>query len=374
MRILIAGLTTRAIAESAVRAGATIITVDYFGDLDQERLCETHSLRERGLGYSPEAILETARTLSYDAVVYCGGLENHPDVVAELARGRVLLGNEPETLRRVREPVELFRILAAQGFAVPETRLAGDPLPRTGRWLLKPARGGGGQGVRSWTGRAPSSSQLLQERVNGVSGSASFVSDGRRSVVLGWTQQLRARRSFRYAGNLMPLRGSAAARKEVDAIADALTREYGLRGLNGFDFILRRGRPVVLEVNPRYCASMELMERASGASLFGFHLAACGGELPAPVALAPGVWGKSIVYATRTVSAPDTTVWLDEGIRDVPHPGEIIRAEHPICTVLAFGSTRALCRATLDAEAKRIRAACAPVSDGDSGGEAGNDD
>ena len=83
-----------------------MLTVDYFGDLDQQRLCETHSLRERGLGYSPAAILEVARTLSYDAVVYCGGLENHPDVVAELARDRVLLGNAPETLRRVREPIE----------------------------------------------------------------------------------------------------------------------------------------------------------------------------------------------------------------------------------------------------------------------------
>jgi predicted ATP-grasp superfamily ATP-dependent carboligase len=372
VRILIAGLTTRAIAESAVRAGATIVTVDYFGDLDQKRLCETHPLRERRLGYSPAAILEAARTLSYDAMVYCGGLENHPDVVAELARDRVLLGNAPETLRRVREPVELFRFLAGQGFAVPETRVATDPLPREGRWLLKPARGGGGQGVRPWAGRPPSSSQLLQERVDGVSGSASFVSDGRQSVVLGWTQQLRAPRSFRYAGNLMPLRGSAAARKEVGAIADALTREYGLRGLNGFDFVLRRGRPVVLEVNPRYCASMELIDRASGASLFGLHLAACRGELLPPVALGPGVWGKVIVYATRTVAAPDTTAWLDEGIRDVPHPGEVIRAEHPICTVLASGPTRARCRAALDGGTRRILAACAPAPGGDA--DAGDDD
>ena len=46
------------------------------------------------------------------------------------------------------------------------------------------------------------------------------------------------------------------------------------------------------------------MDRASGASLFGLHLAACRGQLPAPVALGPGVWGKAIVYATRTVAAP----------------------------------------------------------------------
>ena len=361
MRVLIAGLTTRAFAESAVRAGATIVTVDYFGDLDQARVCETHPLRERGLGYSAAAILAVARELRYDAVVYCGGLENHPGVVAELARDRMLLGNSPDALRRVRDPRELFRFLATHGFAVPDTRVAGDPLPAGGRWLLKPMRGGGGQGVRPWSGQPPTASQIVQEQVDGVSGSASFVADGRRSVVLGWTEQLRAPRSFRYAGNIMPLAGGAAARAEVDAIAGALAQEYELRGLNGFDFILRAGRPVVLEVNPRYCASMELLEQASAASVFGLHVAACRGELPARVEAPPDVWGKLIVYASRSVVTPDTTTWLDQGIRDVPHPGEVIRAGHPICTVLASGSTRSACEDALRSAAARIEAACDAV-------------
>ena len=363
MRILITGLTTRALAESAVCAGATVVTVDYFGDLDQERLCETHPLRERGRGYSAAAILEVARELSYDAVVYCGGLENHPGVVAELARDRVLLGNAPDALRRVRDPRALFRYLAGRGIAVPDTRSATDPLPDPGHWLLKPARGGGGQGVRPWEGQPPTSSQIVQELVDGVSASASFVADGRRSMVLGWTEQLRTPRGFRYAGNVMPLEGGAAAREAVDAIADALTQEYGLRGLNGFDFILRGDRPVVLEVNPRYCASMELVERATGASVWSLHLTACQGQLPARVDEAPGVWGKAIVYASRTVAVPDTTTWLlDRGVRDVPHPGEVIHAGHPFCTVLASGPTRSGCETALQTEAARIRAECAPVS------------
>jgi uncharacterized protein len=361
VRVLIAGLTTRALAESAVRAGATIVTVDYFGDLDQARVCETHPLREHGRGYSAAAILEVARELAYDAVVYCGGLENHPRVVAELARGRLLLGNTPDTLSRVRDPGGLFRYLASRGFAVPDTRVATVPLPATGRWLLKPARGGGGQGVRRWAGQRPGVGQILQELVDGVSASASFVGDGRRSVVLGWTEQLRAPRGFRYGGNIMPLAGNAAAREEVDAIADALTQEYGLRGLNGFDFILRAGRPVLLEVNPRYCASMELIERASSASVFGLHVGACRGQLPARFEEPPGVWGKAIVYASRTVAVPDTTAWLDQGIRDVPHPGEVIRAGHPICTVIASGLTRPDCEAALRSAAARIQAACTPV-------------
>ena len=362
MRILIAGFTTRALAESAVRAGAAIVAVDYFGDLDQERLCETHSLRERGRRYSAAAILEVARELSYDAVAYCGGLENHPAIVAELGRDRVLLGNAPDVLRRVRDPRELFGYLARRGIAVPDTRFAADPLPDTGSWILKPARGGGGQGVRRWMGQRPTSGQILQELVDGVSASASFVADGRRSVVLGWSEQLRAPRSFRYAGNVMPLEGRAAALEAVIAIADALTEEYGLRGLNGFDFVLCGDRPVLLEVNPRYCASMELVERASGASVFDLHVAACQGRLPAPVHPAAGIWGKAIVYATRTVAAPDTTEWLDRGIRDIPHPGEVIRAGQPICTVLASAPTRSRCETALRTQAARIRRACAPLS------------
>ena len=361
MKVLLTGLTTRAIAESAIRAGVDVVTVDYFGDLDQERLCETHPLRDRGLGYSAVALLEVARELPYDAVAYCGGLENHPDVVANLARGRELLGNDPETLRRVRDPGELFRFLARRGFDVPDTRRPTDPPPEDGRWLLKPARGGGGQGVRRWRGEAPRPTEILQERVAGVSASASFVADGRRSRVLGWSEQRHRGRSFRYAGNLMPLAGGPAARREVEAIADALTREYGLRGLNGFDFVLRGDRPVVLEVNPRYCASMELVECASGASLFGLHLRACDGELPPPLELAAGAWGKAIVYATATVTAPDTTAWLERGVRDVPHPGETIRAGHPICTVLASAPTQARCEAELEAAAAAIQAACVPT-------------
>ena len=133
-------------------------------------------------------------------------------------------------------------------------------------------------------------------------------------------------RGFRYAGNLVPLDGPAAARREIGAIADALSREYGLRGLNGFDFILRDDRPVVVEVNPRYCASMELLERASGRSVFALHLAACRGELPARRRRAHGDLGEGDRLRFPDRHGPDPTEWLARGIRDVPHPGEVIHA------------------------------------------------
>lgn len=358
MRILIAGLTTRAIAESALRAGCEIITVDYFGDLDQKRLCENVSLRERGTRYSAAAILDAARGLAYDAVVYSGGLENHPDVVAELSRAKALLGNGPDTLRRVRDPTVVFPFLAVRGFAVPRTLWPGWPLPQGGTWLRKPVRGGGGQGVGFWNGRRLGPGHLLQEFVPGTPASAAFVADGRRCVVVGWTEQLVHPGGFAYAGNLLPLDAPAGVFGEVQAIAEGLTGEFGLRGVNGFDFVLRDGRPVLLEVNPRYCASMELIEWAAGVPVFGLHLAACGGEMLPTGAPASGVWGKAIVYARATVSVGDSQAWIERGVRDVPHPGEVILRGRPICTVLAWGPTREASRAALHAEMEAIWQEC----------------
>jgi uncharacterized protein len=370
VRVLIAGLTARAIAESAVRAGCDVVTVDYFGDLDTKRLCPNVSLRDRGMGYSARALARVARELRYDAVAYCGSLENHPDVVAELAADKVLLGNQPKTLRRVRDPGTLFSLVAARGFAAPATITHGDGhghLPKKGRWLVKPAAGGGGQGIRVWRGEPLPSRHILQEYIPGLPASAVFVADGRRSAVLGWSEQRHAPAAFRFGGNVLPLQAPPATLEELRHLAQALTEEFGLVGLNGIDFVLRGSRPVILEINPRYSASMELVERATGIAIFGLHLAACRGQMPGP-GTASAAWdarahlgfhGKAIVYAPEPVSIADPTAWLERGVRDVPHPGEVIQTGHPICTVLASGPSRAICLARLRSEEATILEACA---------------
>jgi predicted ATP-grasp superfamily ATP-dependent carboligase len=234
---------------------------------------------------------------------------------------------------------------------VPRTIEVGSPLPPAGTWLRKPIRGGGGQGIGFWNGQPLSPGVILQEYLEGIPASAIFVADGRQSVLLGSTEQLRGPNGFVYGGNLLPLE---APPDEIQAIAEAITSEFGLRGLNGFDFVLRDGRPVVVEVNPRYCASMELIDRAAGVSVFRLHLAALQGALPGTVKVGGGFWGKAIVYARSTVSVGDTSAWIKRGVRDVPHPGEVILKGHPICTVLARGSTRAVCRGRLQADAETI--------------------
>jgi uncharacterized protein len=370
VRILLVGLTARAIAESAVRAGCDIVSVDYFGDLDTKRLGPNASLRERRTEYSAAALTRVAREFSYDAVAYGGGLENHPEAVEALAEGKTLLGNTPETLRCVRDPAILFPFLAARGFTAPETitlRLdTPRELPTAGRWLVKPVASGGGHGVREWRGGSPGPRHVLQQFLAGVSGSVVFVADGREAVLLGWSEQLHAPNAFRYGGNLFPLEVPPAAIDELRHLAQAVTGRYGLVGLNGIDFLLQENRPAVLEINPRYSGSMELVERATGASMFGLHLRACRGILPEPKPVEANpragarteCHGKKIVYARRTVTAAASLAWLERGVRDVPHPGDVIGKGRPICTVLSSGASREKCLAALQAEEAQILASC----------------
>lgn len=381
MRILITGVSTRAIAESACAAGYDVITLDYFGDFDQKRLCQNYSLkRDFGLPFGPAQLYRASRNLEFDALVYISNLENYPDIVERLTAGmrgrgrKQLLGNSPAILARVRHWPTVSAFLRQQGVPAPETVYPGQPLPPErggardeGRWLRKPIRSGGGHRITFWPpDRRPGKGYLLQEYIPGLAGSAAFVANGRECVVLGITEQLIGTpefgaQGFHYCGNILPLspirgEGGEEVLAQVRHISAALTREFSLVGVNGFDFVLHEEQVIPVEVNPRYSASMELMEWAYGLSIFDLHVRAItrGELLDAEPGAPQGFYGKAIVYAEREGRAPDTTGWLERGIRDVPFPGEALRPGGPICTVLASAPTRDACFARLVAQANTL--------------------
>ena len=102
--LLVAGVSTRALARSAARAGIRITAVDGFGDLDLRAVARV-VVPERVEGrFTAERAAHAASDIPADLVAYTSNFENAPDAVARLARGRELLGNLPDTLRRVRRP------------------------------------------------------------------------------------------------------------------------------------------------------------------------------------------------------------------------------------------------------------------------------
>ncbi len=359
--VLIAGVTVRALAVSAARAGYRVTAVDAFGDLDLRRVATVIPLRlELGAEYSPLSAVKAARTVPAALVAYTSNFENYPAAVAKLAGRRRLLGNPPSVLTRVRNPLELMRAVLRRGFSAPRTR-ATPPLARpiSGSWLLKPRRSGGGHSTRIWRpGESVPKTHYLQERIAGTPGSIVFAADGNRAVMLGLSRQLVGdgrfgAHGYRYCGSMIGNPGGLFHREEelfeaAQALAAGVTAEFSLVGLNGIDFVARGGVPYPIEVNPRYSASMELIERAHGLSMFEVHIRACGGTLPAPPPPTGKVEGKAIVFARRDVALGDTRRWIGRGsFADVPHPGERIYRGHPICTVFASGRDAESCRRLL---------------------------
>ena len=359
-RVLLAGVSVRALAESAARAGASVIALDAYGDLDLRRIAEYVAIPGHGSGvFDQLAVARASRRIDASGVSYLSSFENAPEAVKLLASGRVLIGNSPAVLRRVRDPLALARALPRLGLRGPAVRASA---PSTGatsatRWLLKPRRSGGGHGIVRWARGMPvPRTSIVQEHIRGIAGSIIFVADGAAVVPLALTRQLSGDAAFgasgyAYCGSILEPQ-HAELRANAIELATRVTREFALRGVCGIDFIARGAVPYAIEVNPRPTASMELVERATGASIWLAHVAGCTGSLVAsalPRANAQELaHGKAVLYARQAVVLGDTTRWLaDDDVRDIPAPGERIARGSPICTIFASGRTSALCYAAL---------------------------
>lgn len=366
-RVLIVGLSARAAAESAARAGFQVTALDAFNDLDQHPSVRSLSIgRDPGARFSARAAARVAQDIECDAVTYLANFENQPAAIETLARGRSLWGNPPDVVRRVRDPVLLAETLRRRGCAAPAVNVPHD----SNEWLVKPVKSGGGRGVRMWRGVVPRGC-YVQELIEGTAGSVVFVAAGGRAVPLGISRQIVGDGAFgasgyQYCGNILAGAGHAHFAPDealVDAACDlaaVVAREFDLVGLNGIDFIARDGVPYAIEVNPRWCSSMELVERAYNLSVFDAHASACvSGELRAldlRAAMRRGpILGKAIVFARREAHVGETAAWLaDANVRDVPHPGDRIPTGAPVCTVFAAGPTDEACYADLVREAAEI--------------------
>jgi predicted ATP-grasp superfamily ATP-dependent carboligase len=353
------------LADLAMRDGHRAAAFDLFGDLD---------LRQGGArvvappGGTLTALVDAAVQVPARGVIYGASFENHPGLVARLAERHALLGNGPRTLRAVGDPQRLAAALRDAGLPYPRT-FAAAPDDRSGRWLRKPLRGGGGTRVRAWRGGALPAGAVVQERIDGVACSAAAVADGVDAVVLGLTEQLVGRREFgvrgyRWCGNVVPPRLPVGEREallgQARAICSSLAAAFSLRGLFGVDFVWDGERAWTIEVNPRPTASLEAIEAASGVGIIDAHLRACGGELPAVQGMRAGAAGKAVLFATEDVVVGDTVGWLERGVRDVPHPGERIAAGHPICTLVVVAATAQDVLDELEEQAARLRAELEP--------------
>jgi len=347
--VLLLGVSTRAMSQSAVAAGYQVVSLDYFADMDQPGYVEAYSLaRDFHLPLSISNLLTVASELlsRVQVVVPCAGMENIQDL---LTGSQVRLwGNDPTAAASVRDFAQLQGIFTGTGVQLPRTLTIGDDQPKEGNWLVKDISHNGGTGVKRWRpGRRWQSSEIIQELIRGELCSAVFLANGRDAKLVGLTRQYAGIKElgatgFLWCGNAAPLVDTDLA-KSLQEAANKLTTAFGLRGWNGIDFIVRDGVPYLIEVNPRWSGSVELFERAHGFNAFEMHRLSCEGDLPKRIEVGDPItwWAKGILYARKLVTIKDPGSWPGGDYADIPHPGEVIPRRYPICSVFSKGETLA---------------------------------
>lgn len=370
MKLLLVAPSTRAMVESAKKAGYDFLSLDFFGDADQKALCENYSLNhELKDELSIENLFKRSRQLAFTHVVYGSGFENHPELVAELEKDFNVLGNSAKTLKKVRDWRRFFRTLKKAGIHHPETQVmpkneAEEALKTGENLIIKPVKSGGGHSIYdkcSLDGiedKALEGEVLVQECVEGFPASATLIGTGRDSLFIGAAHQLvgTSFNKYKYVGNTAPLGEDKSTLEEVMEVSGKIARAFRLKGCNGIDFILKGGEPYITEVNPRITGSMEVLERAYRINLLDLHVKACLGKLEGrelKMREPKGFFGKKILFAKNSVFY---RIRRRPGyIKDVPRFNEFIEEKNPICTVLGLGDTPERCIADLNNKEREIR-------------------
>jgi predicted ATP-grasp superfamily ATP-dependent carboligase len=385
--LLLFGASVRAAAFSALRAGLRPWCVDLFADTDLRACCPALALPPADY---PEGFLEVCARAPTGPWMYTGGLENRPALVEKLCRIRPLWGNGADVLRQVRSPAQVAQRLARAGVACPEVRLKAEDVPTCGRWLVKPRDGAGGRDITFVADRSVISRRrhvYFQEYIEGEPCAAVYVGLVRRSAdgtlvgaaFLEATRQLVGEpwlhaAPFHYCGSIGPLPLSLPLHRKFQRIGTVLARAFGLRGLFGVDCVVRDGVPWAVEVNPRYPASVEVLEEPDGPSAVALHRAALqGADVPLywgagePRSYARGkVRGKAILFAREPLVFPADPFWTARArafrpeqpgppsFADIPKAGQRIERGRPILTFFAEA-------ATVEESQERLRATAADL-------------
>ena len=185
----------------------------------------------------------------------------------------------------------------------------------------------------------------------------------RRPYFIGATRQLIGGTGspFAYRGSIGPWPTNELLTDRLKELGNAIAGGFGLAGWFGVDFVLNAGVPWLVEINPRYTASVELYELAWRRSLFDAHRRACEGTVsnlypPADLACRPPrIIAKWILYASQSMVVPAIVphenetedVFAVSSIADVPPPGTCVNPDEPVMTLLAAGDELTECRSRL---------------------------
>ena len=360
-KLLLIGIDTRSMLNSALKLDYTIFSTSYFSTSDTQVIENQKIILKEEEGQScgvfeekfdSKHILEISADYidEVDYIIPISGVS--PSDFSKKNRKKIL-GN-----RNVDDIEDKFRFYKKikDEFLTPETFYVSDideareinkNYPKT-KFILKPVQGSGGYDINLLDNDSNivfnDKKFMIQEYISGINVSSSLLADGddAKTIInsrLLTENDFEKNNSFIYVGNILPLtdesiladiEDTTKINESMNATSENLARKFNLVGSNGVDYILNDDGLYVIEINPRIQGTFECAEKSLGINMIDAHIKACQGEI-IEVPEAKYYSYKKIIYSPTRMKYEKIDL---DNIYDLPHIGSITEKSEPLLTII----------------------------------------
>jgi len=384
--LLLMGIDTRPMVNSALKLDYKTFSISYFKTVDfKAPYAEKHVLDQESViscgrfeeNYSPDKLLELSKDFLFqnndedeiDKIVLTTGI-NSKNFSGEYKKFRKIVRGNKNT-ESVENKFKFYKKLKNK-FNVPLTFQPSDvgelneilQQYSNNQFILKPLQGSGGLGIFLLNNESCDElkqdneiyqnisleNYILQEYIEGTNISSSVLSshNERKNLINSRliTEHDLGNDSYEYSGNILPLNENSfrmfnGNQTEINAneindemknTSEDLIKQFNLIGSNGVDYILdNNGELKIIEINPRFQGTYELVENVLSINLLDAHIKACEGEIidiPNPSQYSI----KKIIYARKQANIGNLNI---PNVYDIPYEGVKIEKDQPLVTIIS---------------------------------------
>jgi predicted ATP-grasp superfamily ATP-dependent carboligase len=375
---------------SLYEAGYKVYVIDFFGDLDLSPYVKDSIILTKRLGSSYDVLkdnfsnylidftLELLKKYNdIDFIIIGSGLDDAlkerktlAKKIEDLKFPVLNLNNSVETIEKARDLRFVYSLLSSKGYKIPKTlnleEYMGSKAPKRKDLeypiILKKTKSSGGLNVfqienedelelriniLASKNKGELSSWVIQEYLKGLSVSCTTISSGVNSEVISVNRQiiglnfLNPPHKYMYCGNIVPGRLLDNDIKLIKEISLFLTNKLELKGINGFDFVLKNHYPYLMEINPRIPGSIRASEEVLNLNLLDLYIKSFFPKFWKDIKLTLnstklcGFCTKLIFYAPKKITKQQiNSINSLECIHDKSDPQFPVNKNEPVCTIL----------------------------------------
>lgn len=360
-KLLLIGIDTRSMLNSALKLDCDIYSTSYFSTSDTPTIKNQKIILKEKDGescgvfeeeFNPKNLLEISKDY-IDEVDYIIPISGISPSDFKKTDQKKILGNK--NIKNIENKFSFYKEIKDK-FLTPKTFMLSDIDEAVEinenydnlQFILKPLQGSGGYGIKLAGNEMDidlnGEKFIMQEYVSGINLSSSILATESEAKTIMNSRLLtindfEKNNSFIYVGNILPLtrKSIMADVEDIDEIikkmtitSENLAHKFHLIGSNGVDYILNEKGLYVIEINPRLQGTFECVEKTLGINMLEAHIKACFGEIIDT--------GKPQCYSyKKIIYSPNRNKYekIDlDNIYDLPHIGSITEKSEPLLTIV----------------------------------------